>query len=102
MALLWLAIALAGLLFFPLVAGFVPGRAVAFRAVLLLGLAPALAYWVDVALVDPSYDLTRAGRLLYPGFYVLVMLALWCGLAYAGRLARRGFERSRKRAPTAA
>lgn len=66
-----------------------------FRVVLLLGLAPALWYWIEVALVDPSYDLTRTGQLLAPGVYAVLLVGVWCLLAYSGRTARRVLGRRR-------
>ena len=84
----------------PLALGFIARRGYAFRVVLLLGLAPALYYWISVALIDPSSDLTRAAQLLFPGFYALCELALWCLFAYAGRFARAAFDGAVKSRPT--
>ena len=72
----------------PLVLAFMAWQRQWFRWVLLAGGAPALYYWVAVALVDPSYDLTRAGQLLIPAFYALMGWMIWCGCAFAGRALR--------------
>jgi hypothetical protein len=55
-----------------------------FRLVLLLGLVPAISYWIDVAVLDPSYDLSRLDQLAFPAFYALAIVALWCFLVYVG------------------
>ena len=82
------ALALGVLTIVPLVLAFVAWRRQWFRLVLLAGGALALFYWVAVALVDPSYDLTRAGQLLIPAFYALLGWMIWCGCAFAGRALR--------------
>jgi hypothetical protein len=84
----WVAVAavvLCALL--PAVLGALARSVRAFRLVLLLGLLPAILYWVEVALVDPSYDLTRVAQLLFPVLPAVALAGIWCGLAYAGRAA---------------
>ena len=73
----------------PLLLAFVAWRGRWFRWVLLAGAGPVLYYWVAVALVDPSYDLTRAGQLLFPAFYALIGWTIWCACAFAGRALRK-------------
>jgi hypothetical protein len=67
-----------------------------FRLVLLLGLMPAIYYWIEVAVLDPSYDLARLDQLVFPAFYALAFVALWCLLAYVGRAAREALDRRQK------
>jgi hypothetical protein len=67
-----------------------------FRLVLLLGLVPAIYYWIEVAVLDPSYDLTRLDQLVFPAFYALAFVALWCLLAYVGRATREALDRRQK------
>ena len=94
-------LAVAALSVVPLALGFMARRGYAFRVVLLVGLALALYFWIDGALIDSSSDLTRAGQLLFPAVTVLCGLGLWCFFAYAGRFARGAFDGAVKADPTA-
>jgi hypothetical protein len=69
----------------------------AFRLVLLLGLVPAIYYWIEVAVLDPSYDLARLDQLVFPAFFALAFVVLWCLLAYVGRAAREAGRSPRTR-----
>ena len=83
------ALALGVLTIVPLLLGFGTSRWQSFRWVLPAGAGPALYYWVEVALVDPSYDLSRTGQLLIPAFFALIGWIIWCGCAFAGRGLRK-------------
>jgi hypothetical protein len=87
------ALVLATIFVLPLLAGFAAPRRWPYHLVLLFGGVPSVLYWVQVGLVDPSYDLSPLGQLLIPGFYAVCIWAIWCTCAYVGSVIRKGFDR---------